>query len=44
MIASRPYMSTINVFLCLLGASRAIALFVAPYALRDVSKTQIYIK
>ncbi|XP_014292925.1 uncharacterized protein [Halyomorpha halys] len=36
MIASRPYMSTINVFLCLLGASRAIALFVDPYALRDV--------
>ncbi|XP_073973724.1 uncharacterized protein isoform X4 [Rhodnius prolixus] len=36
LLTSRPYMSTINVFLCILGSSRAICLFIDAYALRDV--------
>ncbi|KAK9501033.1 hypothetical protein O3M35_002157 [Rhynocoris fuscipes] len=36
LLTSRPYMSTINVFLCILGSSRSICLFIDPYALRDV--------
>ncbi|XP_071451810.1 uncharacterized protein [Hetaerina americana] len=35
LISSRPYMSTINGFLCLLGASRAACLFIDPYNLRE---------
>ncbi|KAF6198054.1 hypothetical protein GE061_007800 [Apolygus lucorum] len=35
LITSRPFMSTINVFLCVLSASRAIVLFIDPYALKD---------
>ncbi|CAA9999631.1 unnamed protein product [Nesidiocoris tenuis] len=36
LITSRPFMSTINVFLCVLSATRAIVLFIDPYALKDV--------
>ncbi|KAL1116603.1 hypothetical protein AAG570_005075 [Ranatra chinensis] len=36
LITSRPFMSTINVFLCLLGASRAVSLFIDPYHLKEV--------
>ncbi|XP_035709834.1 uncharacterized protein LOC110852659 isoform X2 [Folsomia candida] len=32
-LSTRPYMTTINSFLCILGASRAIVLFVDPYGL-----------
>ena len=39
LITSRPFMSSINVFLCLLGASRAVSLFIDPYHLKDVSNT-----
>ncbi|XP_054272949.1 uncharacterized protein LOC128993210 [Macrosteles quadrilineatus] len=35
LITSRPFMSTINVFLCLLGASRAGSLFIDPYNLKE---------
>ncbi|XP_046742816.1 uncharacterized protein LOC124409316 isoform X3 [Diprion similis] len=35
LISSRPFMSTINVFLCLLGASRSGCLFVDPYNLKE---------
>ncbi|EZA60845.1 hypothetical protein X777_13047 [Ooceraea biroi] len=35
LISSRPYMSTINIFLCLLGASRAACLFIDPYNLKE---------
>ncbi|BET00017.1 Hypothetical protein NTJ_12833 [Nesidiocoris tenuis] len=35
LITSRPFMSTINVFLCVLSATRAIVLFIDPYALKD---------
>ncbi|XP_063231925.1 uncharacterized protein LOC134536202 isoform X2 [Bacillus rossius redtenbacheri] len=35
LISSRPFMSTINGFLCLLGASRAGCLFIDPYALKE---------
>ncbi|KAJ4442698.1 hypothetical protein ANN_04287 [Periplaneta americana] len=35
LISSRPFMSTINGFLCLLGASRAGCLFIDPYNLRE---------
>lgn len=37
LISSRPFMATINVFLCLLGASRAASLFIDPYSLSLVS-------
>ncbi|XP_059488608.1 uncharacterized protein LOC132204245 [Neocloeon triangulifer] len=33
LISSRPFMATINVFICLLGASRAASLFIDPYSL-----------
>ncbi|CAB3373575.1 Hypothetical predicted protein [Cloeon dipterum] len=33
LISSRPFMATINVFICLLGASRAVCLFIDPYSL-----------
>ncbi|KOX67156.1 hypothetical protein WN51_09400 [Melipona quadrifasciata] len=36
LISSRPFMSTINMFLCILGASRAACLFIDPYNLKDV--------
>ena len=36
LISSRPFMSTINGFLCLLGVSRAGCLFIDPYSLREV--------
>ncbi|KDR22130.1 hypothetical protein L798_02094, partial [Zootermopsis nevadensis] len=36
LISSRPFMSTINGFLCLLGISRAACLFIDPYNLREV--------
>ena len=36
-ISTRPYMSTINSFLCLLGVSRAAGLFIDPYGLKRVS-------
>jgi hypothetical protein len=35
LISNRPYMSTINIFLCLLGASRAVCLFIDPYNLKE---------
>ncbi|KAJ9599161.1 hypothetical protein L9F63_010338 [Diploptera punctata] len=35
LISSRPFMSTINGFLCLLGVSRAGCLFIDPYNLRE---------
>ncbi|XP_050452657.1 uncharacterized protein LOC126852192 isoform X2 [Cataglyphis hispanica] len=35
LISSRPFMSTINIFLCLLGASRAACLFIDPYNLKE---------
>ncbi|XP_046479761.1 uncharacterized protein [Neodiprion pinetum] len=35
LISSRPFMSTINVFLCLLGASRSGCLFIDPYNLKE---------
>ncbi|XP_012154181.2 uncharacterized protein LOC100883163 isoform X1 [Megachile rotundata] len=36
LISSQPFMSTINMFLCILGASRAICLFIDPYNLKDI--------
>ncbi|EFN73827.1 hypothetical protein EAG_06469 [Camponotus floridanus] len=36
LISSRPFMSTINIFLCLLGASRAACLFIDPYNLKEM--------
>ncbi|XP_075211482.1 uncharacterized protein LOC142318833 [Lycorma delicatula] len=36
LISSRPFMSTINVFLCILGLSRAASLFIDPYHLKNV--------
>ncbi|XP_076224173.1 uncharacterized protein LOC116424682 isoform X3 [Nomia melanderi] len=36
LISSRPFMSTINMFLCILGASRATCLFIDPYNLKDI--------
>ncbi|KAL2726839.1 uncharacterized protein V1478_007117 [Vespula squamosa] len=36
LISSRPFMSTINIFLCLLGASRAACLFIDPYNLKEI--------
>ncbi|CAK9796942.1 hypothetical protein ANTPLA_LOCUS1020 [Anthophora plagiata] len=36
LISSRPFMSTINMFLCILGASRAACLFIDPYNLKDI--------
>ncbi|XP_011297750.1 uncharacterized protein [Fopius arisanus] len=35
LISSRPFMSTINIFLCLLGASRSGCLFIDPYNLQE---------
>ncbi|XP_057341939.1 uncharacterized protein LOC130678625 [Microplitis mediator] len=35
LISSRPFMTTINVFLCLLGASRSGCLFIDPYNLQE---------
>ncbi|XP_076033589.1 uncharacterized protein LOC143020751 [Oratosquilla oratoria] len=35
-ISNRPYMSTINVFLCLLGVSRAACFLIDPYCSRKV--------
>ncbi|XP_012270845.1 uncharacterized protein LOC105694587 [Orussus abietinus] len=35
LISSRPFLSTINIFLCLLGASRAGCLFIDPYNLKE---------
>ncbi|EFN77338.1 uncharacterized protein LOC105189677 [Harpegnathos saltator] len=35
LISSRPFMSTINVFLCLLGVSRAACLFIDSYNLKE---------
>ena len=37
LISSRPFMTSINVFLCLLGASRAAYLMLDPYNLRQVN-------
>ncbi|XP_016772609.1 uncharacterized protein LOC412943 isoform X2 [Apis mellifera] len=36
LISSRPFMSTINMFLCIFGASRAACLFIDPYNLKDI--------
>ncbi|XP_017892686.1 uncharacterized protein LOC108632545 [Ceratina calcarata] len=36
LISSRSFMSTINMFLCILGASRAICLFIDPYNMKDI--------
>ncbi|XP_035722724.1 uncharacterized protein LOC118441860 [Vespa mandarinia] len=36
LISSRPFMSTINIFLCLLGASRAACLCIDPYNLKEI--------
>ncbi|GLH13550.1 Uncharacterized protein GBIM_18097 [Gryllus bimaculatus] len=36
LISARPFMSTINGFLCLLGASRAACLFIDPYNVKEV--------
>ncbi|XP_024080872.1 uncharacterized protein LOC106667365 isoform X2 [Cimex lectularius] len=36
LITKRPYMSTINVFLCVLSSSRAVCLFIDPYALKNI--------
>ncbi|XP_046146064.1 uncharacterized protein LOC114875792 isoform X1 [Osmia bicornis bicornis] len=36
LISSRPFMTTINMFLCILGASRATCLFIDPYNLKDI--------
>ncbi|XP_034254355.1 uncharacterized protein LOC117653091 [Thrips palmi] len=36
LISSRPFMTSINVFLCMLGASRAAYLMLDPYNLREV--------
>ncbi|KZC08715.1 PREDICTED: uncharacterized protein LOC107186908 [Dufourea novaeangliae] len=36
LISSRPFMSTINMFLCILGVARAICLFIDPYNLKDI--------
>lgn len=36
LISTRPFMSTINIFLCLLGASRAASLFIDAYNLKDI--------
>ncbi|CAG7819187.1 unnamed protein product [Allacma fusca] len=35
-LSTRPYMSTINSFLCLLGVSRAAGLFIDPYGLMKI--------
>ncbi|XP_063991696.1 uncharacterized protein LOC135170105 [Diachasmimorpha longicaudata] len=35
LISSRPFMTTINVFLCLLGVSRSSCLFIDPYNLQQ---------
>ncbi|XP_012257910.2 uncharacterized protein LOC105687107 isoform X2 [Athalia rosae] len=35
LISSRPFMSTINIFLCVLGASRSGCLFIDPYNLKE---------
>ncbi|XP_017798303.1 PREDICTED: uncharacterized protein LOC108579307 [Habropoda laboriosa] len=35
LISNRPFTSTINIFLCMLGTSRAVCLFVDPYNLKD---------
>ncbi|XP_068084393.1 uncharacterized protein [Anabrus simplex] len=35
LISARPFMSTINGFICLLGASRAGCLFIDPYNLKE---------
>ncbi|XP_074097039.1 uncharacterized protein LOC141526133 [Cotesia typhae] len=35
LISSRPFMITINVFLCILGASRSGCLFIDPYNLQE---------
>ncbi|RZF35761.1 hypothetical protein LSTR_LSTR012059 [Laodelphax striatellus] len=36
LITSRPFMSTINMFICFLGVSRAGSLFIDPYHLKDI--------
>lgn len=36
LISTRPFMSTINIFLCLLGASRAASLFIDAYNLKEI--------
>ncbi|XP_076482479.1 uncharacterized protein LOC117160390 isoform X1 [Bombus vancouverensis nearcticus] len=36
LISSRPFMSTINMFLCILGASRAACLFIDPYNFKNI--------
>ncbi|XP_039280497.1 uncharacterized protein LOC111046665 [Nilaparvata lugens] len=36
LITSRPFMSTINMFVCFVGVSRAGSLFIDPYHLKDV--------
>ncbi|XP_076235394.1 uncharacterized protein LOC143179861 isoform X2 [Calliopsis andreniformis] len=36
LISSRPFMSTINMFLCILCASRALCLFIDPYNLKEI--------
>lgn len=41
-LSSRPYMSTINSFLCLLGVSRAAVLFIDPYGLKKVRENNFY--
>ncbi|XP_034950993.1 uncharacterized protein [Chelonus insularis] len=35
LLSSRPFMSSINIFLCLLGASRSGCLFIDPYNLQE---------
>ncbi|XP_020293300.1 uncharacterized protein LOC109859437 isoform X2 [Pseudomyrmex gracilis] len=35
LLSSRPFMTTINIFLCVLGASRSISLFLDPYNLKE---------
>ncbi|XP_071632419.1 uncharacterized protein [Temnothorax longispinosus] len=36
LISTRPFMTTINIFLCLLGASRAASLFIDAYNLKEI--------
>ncbi|XP_076618717.1 uncharacterized protein LOC143340526 isoform X3 [Colletes latitarsis] len=36
LISSQPFMTTINMFLCILGVSRATCLFIDPYNLKDI--------
>ncbi|XP_053994596.1 uncharacterized protein LOC128884926 isoform X1 [Hylaeus volcanicus] len=36
LISNRPFMSTINMFLCILGVSRATCLCIDPYNLKDI--------